>query len=124
MIEVIQHGDFKKTKSMFQRMLEPLNLSWMDKYGKRGVEALMLNSPEDTGRMAVSWDYEIEHTKNGAVLRWINSDVEGGCNVAILVQYGHATKNGSYVMGRDFINPALAPIFDEMAEQIWEEFDV
>lgn len=121
MIEIIQHGNFKKANGYLERLLETAKFGWLDKYGRKGVEALKAASPEDTGLMASSWYYQIEHTKNGAVLSWCNNDIENGTNVAILVQYGHATKNGRWVNGRDYINVALQPIYEEIDAEIRKE---
>lgn len=114
-------GDFKKTNSFFEKLLENFNVGALDKYGKLGVEALSAATPVDTGLAASSWYYKIEHDKGSSKIIWGNSDIEGGCNVAILVQYGHGTRNGGYVQGRDFINPAMRPVFDEIADKAWKE---
>lgn len=116
-----QHGGFKKANSFLERCLELGKLGFLDKYGRKGVEALIQNTPKDTGLAANSWSYDIVRDSTGTRIVWSNSDIEGGCNVAILVQYGHATKNGSWVEGRDFINPAIRPIFDEINAEISRE---
>lgn len=121
MITFKQRGSFKKTNSFLQRALEVADMSWLDKYGKRGVEALRMTTPKDTGKTADSWDYLIEHTDDGAKLVWTNSNTtEDGQSIAILLQYGHGTNGGGLVIGRDYINPAIQPIFDEMALESWE----
>lgn len=89
--------------------------------GQKGVDALRNASPIDTNLMASSWGYEIEKNKKGATITWHNYDIEGGYNVAILIQYGHGTGTGGYVKGKDFINPAIESIFIDIAEEIWEE---
>ena len=116
-----QKGSFKQTSSFLQRCLEVADMSWLDTYGKKGVEELRKNTPVDTGKTADSWDYVIEHTDEGARLVWTNSNVtkNGDC-IAILLQYGHGTNGGGLVIGRDYINPAIRPIFDEMALESWE----
>lgn len=121
MIYFESKGDFKKTNSFLEKMLEVVNLGVLDKYGRMGVEALKAYTPIDTGRLKDSWYYEIEHNKGSSSITWSNSDIEGGCNVAILIQYGHATKNGGYVQGFDFINPAMKPVFDKIADSAWKE---
>lgn len=121
MIKVEAKGDFRKTNSFFERLLEVGKLGMLDKYGALGVKALKENTPKDTGLLADSWDYVIEHGKGYSKITWINTDIEGGCNVAVLIQYGHATKNGGYVQGIDFVNPAMAPVFDQIAEKAWKE---
>lgn len=120
-LTVTQHGEFKKVNSFLQRCLEFGSLGYLDKYGRQGVEALAAATPKDTGRAASSWRYEI-HRENGEVrLEWHNDDIEGGCNVAVLVQYGHATKNGTWVEGVDYINPALRPIFESISRDVLKE---
>lgn len=114
-------GDFKKVNGFLEKMLEVGNLGVLDKYGKRGIDALRQQTPKDSGLASNSWSYAITHDKGSSTITWSNSDVEGGCNVAILIQYGHGTKNGGFVQGRDFINPAMRPIFDEMADSVWKE---
>lgn len=121
MITFKQSGSFKQTKSFLQRSLEIFDASWLDKYAKRGVEELRKATPVDTGKTANSWDYRIEHSKDGAKIVWTNSNVtkNGDC-IAILLQYGHGTNGGGLVIGRDYINPAIQPLFDEIAQESWE----
>ena len=121
MIPFKQRGSFKQTSSFLQRALEVADISWLDKYGKKGVEELSKATPKDTGKTANSWDYRIEHTDEGAKLVWTNSNTtKNGDVIAILLQYGHGTNGGGLVIGQDYINPAIRPIFEEMAEQSWE----
>jgi hypothetical protein len=116
-----QRGSFKQTNSFLQRCLEVADMSWLDKYGKMGVEALRNATPVDTGKTANSWDYVIEHNSDGAKLIWTNnSTTKDGDSIAILLQYGHGTNGGGLVIGRDYINPAIQPLFDEMALESWE----
>lgn len=114
-------GSLKKTSGFLERMKEFANLGWLDKYGRRGVEALRKATPHDSGTLADSWRYEIKHTKEGASLAWYNDDIEGGCNVAILIEYGHATRSGTHVAGKHFIKPAIDPIFDQIVKEIERE---
>lgn len=114
-------GDFRKTNSFLERLLEIGNLGLLDRYGREGIRLLSEATPKDTGLASSSWSYEVTRDKTGATITWRNSDVEGGCNVAILIQYGHGVKGGGFVQGRDFINPAMQPLFDEMADAIWKE---
>lgn len=88
---------------------------------EEGVEALAANTPKDSGLAADSWGYEITIGPNESTITWTNSDIEGGYNVALLVQYGHGVKGGGYIQGRDYINPAIQPIFDNLADTIWRE---
>lgn len=121
MITFKQKGSFKKTNSFLQRALEVIDLSWLDEYGKRGVKELRDATPKDTGKTADSWDYAIEHTDDGVKLIWTNDNVtKDGQPIAILLQYGHGTNGGGLVIGRDYINPVIRPIFDEMAQESWE----
>lgn len=121
MITFTEKGDLKKTTLFLEKCLQPFNMGVLNKYGQRGVEALRAASPIETGRMAHSWYYDIENTKEGVKITWSNSDIEGGYNVAILVQYGHGTKSGGYVAGKDFINPAMRPIFEQLKNELLKE---
>lgn len=121
MIVVKHKGDFAKTERFLQRAKKTHILSILDAYGQMGVDALRDATPFDTGTTAASWGYEIEYTRNGYSITWTNSNVQDGVPIAILLQYGHGTRNGGYVQGRDYINPALAPIFDKIAEEAWKE---
>lgn len=93
----------------------------LNKYGQRGVDALARNTPTRTGRAAASWGYIVEKTRSAYKITWTNDDVEGGVNVAVIIQYGHGTGTGGYVQGIDYINPALRPIFDQIADDVWRE---
>lgn len=121
MITFVQKGDFRKTDTFFQKMLEVARLSILDKYGKIGVDALSEATPQETGLASGSWYYEIEHNRDGATITWCNSDIENGFPVAVMLQYGHGTGTGGYVQGRDYINPAMQPVFDKIAEDAWKE---
>jgi hypothetical protein len=96
-------------------------LKHLDFYGRKGVAALSAATPVDTGKTAASWNYEIHYFREGVSMVWTNSNVNKGENIAILIQYGHGTRNGGFVQGRDYINPALRPIFDEIADSAWKE---
>ena len=91
------------------------------KYGQAGVEALAAATPKDTGETAASWSYEIVQTRNGYSIFWNNSNVNRGVNIALILQYGHGTGTGGYVRGIDYINPAIRPVFDEIANAAWKE---
>lgn len=114
-------GDFKKTEKFLKKSLGVNYREILDKYGKQGVAALSSATPVDTGQTASSWYYEIIQNQDGYSIVWKNSNVEKGVNIAVILQYGHATKNGGYVRGIDYINPALTPIFKELAEAAWKE---
>lgn len=118
MITFRQHGDFSKTMLFFERLKNLFNSGILDKYGKEGVEALSKATPVDTGKTAASWRYEIKNLQNGMAIEFINDNVVDGVNIAILIQYGHYTKSGGWVQGRDFINPASRPIFDRISEEL------
>ena len=114
-------GDFKRTYSFLEKLKEGLNIGLLDKYGKMGVEALEKATPRKTGKTAESWYYEIERKGKDVSLRFCNSNQPNGIPIAILLQYGHGTKNGGYVKGIDCINPALKPVFDKLAKDAWKE---
>lgn len=114
-------GDFKKTEKFLQKSLGKNYIPVLQTYGQLGVQALSAASPVVTGRMASSWRYEIEQDSSSVRLVFHNDDIEGGKNIAILVQYGHATKEGYYIQGTDYINPAIKPILDDLAEKCWKE---
>ena len=120
-IEFKQKGNFSKTNRFLEKALEAARLDNLDKYGKKGVAALAAATPVDTGLTAKSWYYEIRRTKTGASIVFKNSNVNKGVCIAIILQYGHATRYGGWVEGRDYINPAIQPVFDEIAKDAWEE---
>ena len=121
MITINQKGDFSKVTRFLERANKASKIGDLDKFGKAGVEALESATPVNTGVTAKSWYYTIER-KNGLVaISFCNSNIQNGVPIAIILQYGHATRNGGYVQGRDYINPALKPIFDQLAEQAWRE---
>lgn len=91
------------------------------KYGQLGVDALVSATPKDTGKTANSWSYEITKDQGKYTIYWKNTNINDGIPIAIIIQYGHGTRNGGYVQGRDYINPALQPIFDQIAEDAWNE---
>lgn len=121
MITLKSSGNFNKSLAFFNRLKGIDKTSILNEYGKKGVEALRAATPVDTGKTADSWDYEVTITGAGAKITWSNSNRNDGVNVAIILQYGHGTRGGGYVKGIDYINPALKPIFDEMAATIWKE---
>lgn len=121
MIVFKQKGDFSKVTKYLQKAKKGVNIRSLEKYAEAGVKALMLNTPVDTGLTASSWYYNIEN-KNGIIqISFCNSNIQNGVPIAIILQYGHATGNGGWVEGRDYINPAIQPIFDELTKQAWKE---
>lgn len=122
MISFRSKGDFKKTEEFLKKSLGRKYRAVLEKYGQKGVLALTAATPIDTGLTAASWDYEITQNESGLSVVWSNTNVQKGyCNIAIILQYGHGTRNGGYVEGRDYINPALKPIFDDLADAAWKE---
>lgn len=121
MISVKHKGDFSKVIRYLERAKKGVNIKSLDKYGRQGVEALSANTPVRTGLTAASWYYEIEDKKGIVELRFCNSNIQNGVPIAIILQYGHGTRNGGWVEGRDYINPAIQPIFDEIAKNAWKE---
>jgi hypothetical protein len=121
MIKIKQSGSFKHTEGFLRRMAQKDYLKIVEKYGPAGVAALASATPRDTGLTASSWVYEVRPSRGGVTIFWKNTNIVNGVPVAILIQYGHASKSGSYVQGKDYINPALRPIFDKIAEDIWKE---
>lgn len=121
MIEFRTMGNFNKTMS-FLKKNRKLKFTDLDKFGQAGVDALRLATPKDSGLTADSWYYEIVERDGSIAINWLNSNVvDGWCNIAVILQLGHATGTGGYVEGRDYINPALRPIFDKIAKNAWEE---
>lgn len=114
-------GDFKHIERFFDRVKTDDLAKKLNQYGLVGAAALAANTPMKTGKTASSWSYEIHKSGKGLELVWTNSNTNKGRNIAILIQYGHGTRNGGYVQGRDFINPAIQPVFDAIAEDIWNE---
>lgn len=121
MITFKQKGDFSKLKKFLEKAKETSNMGFLDKYGREGVEALSSETPVDTGKTASSWKYEIIRKKDSIEIVWKNTNIQNGVPIAVILQYGHATKNGGWVQGRDYINPAIRPIFDTLANEAWRE---
>lgn len=125
MISINVKGDFKKTTKFLKQMSDSEYFNILSKYGEEGVKALSAATPKESGKTSKSWSYEIRRWKrkdsSGATISWTNSNFIDGVPIAILLQYGHASRNGSFVRGVDYINPALKPIFDKIANNVWEE---
>ena len=114
-------GDFKKIEKFLMRMSNWSARKVLDSYGKKGVEALAGSTPVRSGTTAASWSYDIEGGDGDWKIVWTNSNINKNVNIAVIIQYGHGTRNGGYVQGRDYINPALQPVFDGFVDEIWEE---
>lgn len=121
MITFKHEGNFNKTDKFLRRVSLSNYLSIFDKYGKEGVSVLSEATPKDSGETANSWDYKVRRSQKGVSITWTNSNVADGVPIAIILQYGHGTRNGGYVQGRDYINPVLRPVFDRITNDIWRE---
>lgn len=121
MISFRQKGDFSKLNRYLERVKEAANVGVLDKYGREGVAALASATPVESGLTASSWYYEIKRQNGVVSLEFYNSNVNKGVPIAIILQYGHGTGTGGWVQGRDYINPAIQPIFDKIAEDAWKE---
>ena len=121
MISFRQKGDFSKLTRFLERAKEAVRLGDLDKYSREGVAALASATPIDSGETAKSWYYEITNKNGTATITFCNSNIQNGVPIAIILQYGHGTRNGGWVEGRDYINPAIQPIFDKIVEDAWRE---
>lgn len=121
MITMKSKGDYSKATRWLERLKEIVHMGELDKYGREGVAALSAATPVDSGLTASSWYYKIENQNGVATISFYNSNVNEGVNIAIILQYGHGTGTGGWVEGRDYINPAIQPIFDKIAEDAWKE---
>lgn len=120
-IKLSSHGDFSKTYKYLKNVETALASGKFDEYGRMGVEALKDATPKDTGKTADSWSYEVKIMKTRVSLTWNNSNENNGVNIAVLIQYGHTTRSGGYVRGIDYINPAMKPTFEKIANELWKE---
>ena len=121
MITVRHEGNFSRTEKFFNKMLHRDYLNALDKYGQMGVEALASSTPTDSGETANSWTYEIVRTSDTTTISWLNTKENDGVNIAVILLYGHGTGTGGYVRGIDFVNPAMRPVFDKIANEAWKE---
>lgn len=121
MFQLKSVGDYKSTLDALKKLDNGHIFADLDSYGQMGVDALSIATPTDTGLTSKSWGYRIIKDSYGPGIEWFNTDVEGGVNVAILIQYGHGTGTGGYVQGRDYINPAMRPVFDHISNEIWKK---
>lgn len=114
-------GSFTKLQSFLNKMQKRDYLNTLSTYGEMGVAALSKATPVDSGLTAASWTYEIERTIDKTTISWLNTNTNQNVNIAVILQYGHGTGTGGYVQGRDYINPAMRPVFDKIAEMAWKE---
>ena len=121
MISFRQKGDFSKLTLFLEKAKESVRLGDLDKYGREGVAALASATPIDSGQTANSWYYKIINKNGSATIAFYNSNIQNGVPIAIILQYGHGTRNGGWVQGRDYINPAIQPIFDKIINDAWRE---
>ncbi len=121
MISFRQKGDFSKLTSFLEKAKNGVRLGELDRYGREGVSALASATPTDTGKTATSWFYEIVRKDGSVSIEFHNSNIQNGVPIAIILQYGHGTGTGGWVEGRDYINPAIRPIFDKLANDAWRE---
>ena len=114
-------GDFSKTLNFFKRVDERTYMPLLRKYGRIGVDALASATPKDTGKTAMSWKYRIEQEGHRVSIQWYNTNENKGVNIAVILEYGHGTRQGGYVKGRQYIKPTIRPVFDALAEEAWGE---
>lgn len=120
-VGVKHKGDWEKTAKYLKQAKKLSPMEILEKYGEIGVQALFDATPKDTGLTAASWYYKIDKTNDGYVISWNNSNVNNYVNIALILQYGHATRAGTYVCGVDYINPAMKEVFDKLSIEIWRE---
>lgn len=121
MIRFSHKGDFSKTSKFLGRAKTAVRRNILDRYGKAGVAALASATPVESGLTASSWAYKVDITLQSAKIEFYNTHINDGINIAIILQYGHGTGNGGWVEGRDYINPVIQPIFDQITEEVWKE---
>lgn len=121
MVHFRHKGDFSKSLNFLEKVKKPIRLSDLEKYGKAGVAALASATPVESGLTANSWYYQIENGNGSISINFYNSNIQNGVPIAVILQYGHGTRNGGWVQGRDYINPSIQPIFDEITNNAWRE---
>lgn len=121
MISFRHKGDFSKVKRYLEKADKAARIKNLDKYGREGVAALASATPTDSGKTAESWNYNIVRSNGSVVIEFYNTNIQNGVPIAIILQYGHGTGTGGWVQGRDYINPAIQPIFDKIANDAWRE---
>lgn len=121
MIRFKQRGNFNNIDRFLAKMKRGDLFKSLEKYGRIGVSALSASTPVRSGKTASSWDYEVRITGSSASIYWTNSNINDGVNIAVIIQYGHGTGTGGYVQGMDYINPAMQPTFQQIADAVWKE---
>lgn len=121
MISATSPGNFDKTTKFLEFLKRGDMYNDLEQYGQRGVDALASATPRDTGETAQSWGYNIGRKKGKVTISWFNTHRVDGVNIAVIIQYGHGTGTGGYVQGTEYINPAIRPIFDKIAEDVWRQ---
>lgn len=121
MIRITQSGNFDNIERFLKKTQKGNLFAGLQKYGEMGVTALANATPKETGKTAASWRYEIKNTSDSYTIEWYNTNENRGVNIAVILQYGHGTGTGGYVQGRDYINPAIKPIFEQIANAAWKE---
>lgn len=120
MLRLVSKGSFRNLNRFLKTMRNRDIYNHLEVYAKEGVSALASATPVDSGVTASDWDYEIDDSRGMYSIHWTNSNINKGVNIAIILQYGHGTGTGGYVQGRDYINPAIRPIFDQISEKVWK----
>lgn len=121
MIKIKHKGDFSRVTRFFERAKKGVNIKSLEPYAREAVAALAAATPVETGKTASSWTYEITDNNGIASISFYNTNIQNGVPIAIILQYGHGTRNGGWVQGRDYINPAIQPVFDKIANKAWRE---
>lgn len=121
MFRATSSGSFTKTTHFLEALQRGKMFSNLSSYGQRGVDALRSATPVETGETAGDWGYQVGHTKGRVSISWFNTHDEDGVNIAVIIQYGHGTGTGGWVQGRDYINPAMRPIFDKILDDVWRQ---
>lgn len=121
MITINQSGSLENSLRYLGKLTNIKRRLALSKYGTAGVNALSSATPVRTGKTASSWGYEVKQTANSDTITFTNSNINNGVSIAVILQYGHGTRNGGYVQGRDYINPAIRPVFDKIADEAWRE---
>lgn len=121
MISFKQQGNFSNIGKYLTEVQEAIKKTELERFGKEGVALLSAATPTESGKTASSWSYKIEQTEYSSKIGFYNSNIQNGVNIAILLQYGHGTRNGGWVEGRDYINPAIQPLFDKIVDSAWKE---